>query len=185
MGLPGLILAFIVGLALGALGGFLFRHAQALRETRAGQSKADMILEAAKQQGRETELRSRDEALKIRSEAEAESSRRRAELGREEERMERRRAELEQRLDEVEQLHAQTLAELQRVSSMSKEEAKQLLLAEVEQEARADMVRIIRQIEEEARSEGERRARELIADAIQRVASDHVAEITVSVVPLP
>src|SRR3990172_10292055 len=74
MGLPGLILAFIVGLALGALGGFLFRHAQALRETRAGQSKADMILEAAKQQGRETELRSRDEALKIRSEAEAESS---------------------------------------------------------------------------------------------------------------
>ena len=206
MGLPGLILASILGLALGALGGFLFRHAQALRETRAGQSKADMILEAAKQQGRETELRSRDEALKIRSEAEAESSRRRAELGREEERMERRRAELEQRLDqvekrdqtlskrqstmdrranEVEQLHAQTLAELQRVSSMSKEEAKQLLLAEVEQEARADMVRIIRQIEEEARSEGERRARELIADAIQRVASDHVAEVTVSVVPLP
>ena len=92
---------------------------------------------------------------------------------------------MDRRANEVEQLHAQTLAELQRVSSMSKEEAKQLLLAEVEQEARADMVRIIRQIEEEARSEGERRARELIADAIQRVASDHVAEVTVSVVPLP
>jgi ribonuclease Y len=206
MGLQWLILALIAGLALGALGGFLFRHNQAAREARAAQSKADMILEAARQQGRETELRARDEALKIRAEAEAESSRRRAELGREEERMERRRAELEGRLDqvekrdqtlnkrqssidrranEVEQLHAQTLAELQRVSSMSTEEAKQLLLAEVEQEARSDMVRIIRQIEEEARSEGERRARELIADAIQRVASDHVAEVTVSVVPLP
>src|SRR3989337_2121269 len=178
MGLPGLILAFIVGLALGALGGFLFRHAQALRETRAGQSKADMILEAAKQQGRETELRSRDEALKIRSEAEAESSKRDQTLS-------KRQSTMDRRANEVEQLHAQTLAELQRVSSMSKEEAKQLLLAEVEQEARADMVRIIRQIEEEARSEGERRARELIADAIQRVASDHVAEVTVSVVPLP
>src|SRR3972149_3755917 len=166
MGLPGLILAFIVGLALGALGGFLFRHAQALRETRAGQSKADMILEAAKQQGRETEQRldqveKRDQTLS------------------------KRQGTMDRRANEVEQLHAQTLAELQRVSSMSKEEAKQLLLAEVEQEARADMVRIIRQIEEEARSEGERRARELIADAIQRVASDHVAEVTVSVVPLP
>jgi ribonuclease Y len=206
MQLPLLILAAIIGLALGALGGYLFRHSQVAREIRSGQSKAEMVLEAAKQQGRETELRARDEALKIRSEAEAESSRRRAELGREEERMERRRAELDQRLDqvekrdqtlnkrqssmdrranEVEQLHAQTLAELQRVSGMSKDEAKQLLLAEVEQETRADMVRIIRQIEEEARSEGERRARELIADAIQRVASDHVAEVTVSVVPLP
>jgi ribonuclease Y len=120
--------------------------------------------------------------------------------------MERRRAELEQRLEQVERrdqalnkrqstmdrraneietLHAQTLAELQRVSGLSKDDAKQLLLAEVEQEARSDMVRIIRQIEEEARSEGERRARELIADAIQRVASEHVAEVTVSVVPLP
>src|SRR3989304_2483600 len=160
MGLPGLILASILGLALGALGVFLSRHAQAPRETRPGQSKADMILEAAKQQGRETELRSRDEALKIRSEAEAESSRRRAELGREEERMERRRAELEQRLDqvekrdqtlskrqgtmdrranEVEQLHAQTLAELQRVSSMSKAEAKQLLPGGGGQEGGAGM----------------------------------------------
>jgi len=70
------------------------------------------------------------------------------------------------------------------VSGMTQEEAKGLLLAEVERDARGDMVRIIRQIEEEAQTEGERRARELIADAIQRVASDHVAEVTVSVVPL-
>jgi ribonuclease Y len=206
MGPQWVILAAIIGLALGALAGFLFRHSQALRETRAGESKAEIVLEAARQQARETELRARDEAIKIRSEAESESARRRAELGREEERTERRRAELEQRLDglekrdqnlnkrqstidrranEIEQLHAQTLAELQRVSGLTKDDAKQLLLAEVEQESRADMVRIIRQIEEEARGEGERRARELIADAIQRVASDHVAEVTVSVVPLP
>src|SRR3989337_3023209 len=174
MGLPGLILASILGLALGALGGFLFRHAQALRETRAGQSKADMILEAAKQHGRETELRSR-----------AEPEQRLDQVEKRDQTLSKRQSTMDRRANEVEQLHAQTLAELQRVSSMSKEEAKQLLLAEVEQEARADMVRIIRQIEEEARSEGERRARELIADAIQRVASDHVAEVTVSVVPLP
>jgi len=74
---------------------------------------------------------------------------------------------------------------LERVSSMTQEEAKAQLLDEVEQEARGDMVRIIRQIEEEAQVEGERKARELIADAIQRVASEHVAAVTVSLVPLP
>ncbi len=53
-----------------------------------------------------------------------------------------------------------------------------MLLTETEKESRADMARIIRQIESEAREEGNRRARELIADAIQRVASEKVAEVT-------
>jgi ribonuclease Y len=59
------------------------------------------------------------------------------------------------------------------------------LLAETEKESRGDMARIIRQIEAEARQEGDKRAREIIADAIQRVASDHVAEVSTSVVVLP
>jgi ribonuclease Y len=68
---------------------------------------------------------------------------------------------------------------------MTQDEAKKELFVAVEKEARADMARIIRQIEAEAREEGEKRARKLIADAIQRVASEHVAEVTSSVVPLP
>ena len=68
---------------------------------------------------------------------------------------------------------------------MTTEDAKNQLLSAVEKEARGDMARIIRRIEEEAQEEGDRRARELIADAIQRVASDHVAEVSVSVVALP
>jgi len=68
---------------------------------------------------------------------------------------------------------------------MTRDEARQELLEQTEKEARNDMARIIRQIEAEARSEGEKRARELIADAIQRVASDHVAEVSTSVVSLP
>lgn len=206
MELPWIIVAIIAAVAAGAVIGFVLRHLQVTREIRAGQAKAEAILEAARGQAKELELRARDEALRIRTEAETEASRRRAELGREEERLERRRVELEQRLEqlekrdqalnkrqsaidrranEIEQLHGQVLAELQRVSAMTQEEAKAVLLAEVEREARGDMVRIIRQIEEEAQMEGERRARELIADAIQRVASEHVAEVTVSVVPLP
>jgi ribonuclease Y len=68
---------------------------------------------------------------------------------------------------------------------MTRDEARGTLLEEVERDSRKDMARTIRQIEEEARNEGERRARNIVALAIQRVASEHVAETTVSVVPLP
>jgi ribonuclease Y len=68
---------------------------------------------------------------------------------------------------------------------MTVDEARSVLLAEVEKDTRADMARIIRQVEAEAREEGDRRARELIATAIQRVASEHVSEVTTSLVPLP
>jgi ribonuclease Y len=97
----------------------------------------------------------------------------------------KRQSSIDKRANELEKRHAETLVELERVSSMTQEEAKVQLLEEVEQEARADMVRIIRQIEEEAHVEGEKKARELIADAIQRVASEHVSEVTVSTVSLP
>ncbi len=195
-----------MALAAGAILGYFVRHLQVEREAKSRQADADRILEEAQARARETELKARDEALRLRDEGEGELSRRRAELSREEERLQRRRSEVDRRLEglekrdqvlnkrqsaldhrqnEIDELHGQTLAELQRVSGMTEEEAKGLLLAAVEKEARADMARIIRQIEETAQEEGERRARELIADAIQRVASDHVAEVSVSVVPLP
>ena len=68
---------------------------------------------------------------------------------------------------------------------MTREEAKQQLLQAVETDARQDMARIIREIEDEAKETAEDKARELVSLAIQRVASDHVADVTVSVVPLP
>jgi ribonuclease Y len=77
------------------------------------------------------------------------------------------------------------MEELQKIAQMTSEEARALLLVEAEKEARADMARIIRQIEAEARAEGEKRARELIAESIQRVASDHVVSVTTSVITLP
>lgn len=199
------ILGIVIALAAGALIGYFVRQAQVDRDNKARQAEADRIIGKAESKAREIELKARDEALRLRDEAEAEASRRRAEIGREEERQSRRRAELDRRVEQVEKrdqtlskrqsaidkranelddLHAEHVKELQRVSGMSLEEAKGVLLAEVERESRADMVRVIRQIEEEAQAEGDRRARELIADAIQRVASEHVAEVTVSVVPL-
>jgi ribonuclease Y len=170
------------------------------------QNKADAVLLQANEKAREIELEAKDRALKALQEAEAEINRRRMEINREEDRLQKRRAELDQRferleqreqavnkrqsavdkrLNEVEKMYEQHMAELQRIAQMTVEEARAVLLQEAEKEARADMARIIRQIEAEARAEGEKRARELIAESIQRVASDHVVSVTTSVISLP
>jgi len=201
-----LIISVIVALTAGALIGYFMRQLQLERNLRSRQAEASHIVEAAQAQAKEIELQSRDQALRIRDEAEEELKRRRAELSREEERIQQRRADIDRRFDQLEKRdqvlskrqsaldkrsneldkqHEEIVYELERVSSMTQDEAKAQLLQEVEKEARADMLRVIRQIEEEAQLEGEKRARTLVADAIQRVASDHVAEVTVSVVPLP
>jgi ribonuclease Y len=198
----GLVFTTAVGIAIG----FAIRQYQLDRDKKNRQSEIERLLENANSKAREIELKARDGAIKSRDEAEAEISRRRGELSREEERLQNRRSELDRRVEglekreqtlskrqsaldkkanEIEKQRTHIITELERVSSMTQDEAKNQLLEEVEHDARADMLRIIRQIEEDAQLEGERRARELIADAIQRVASDHVSEITVSVVPLP
>src|SRR5690606_27392824 len=82
-------------------------------------------------------------------------------------------------------LYSERFAELQRVSAMTSDEARAVLLEEVEKESRGDMARIIRQYEIEAAETGQEKARELIADAIQRVASDKAPEVTTSLVTLP
>lgn len=201
-----MIVGVVIALVVGAAAGFFVRQYQLNRTIEGKKSEAERIIEEAKAEAREVELRARDEALRIRDASEAEASRRREELSREDDRLQRRRAELDDRVErlekreqalskrqssldkranEVDEMHGQVVQELERVSQMTRDQAKEHLLSEVEREARADMLRIIRQIEEEAEAEGERRARELVADAIQRVASDHVSEVTVSVVPLP
>jgi ribonuclease Y len=176
------------------------------RNRKEQQDKADSIVLAANEKARESELEAKDKALKILQEAENENNRRRAEVSREEDRLQKRRAELDHRVErqeqreqvinkrqssldkranEVEKMYEQQMEELQKIAQMTVEEARQLLLVEAEKEARTDMARIIRQIEAEARAEGEKRARELIAESIQRVASDHVVSVTTSVISLP
>ena len=170
------------------------------------ESKASTIVLTANEKAREIELEARDTALKAIQEADAEVNRRRAEVTREEDRSQKRRTELDNRIErmeqreqtlnkrqsaldkrtnEVEKMAEQHLEELQRIGQMSMDDARGVLLQEAEKEARGDMARIIRNIEAEARSEGEKRARELIADSIQRVASDHVTSVTTSIVTLP
>jgi ribonuclease Y len=97
----------------------------------------------------------------------------------------KRQSKLDKRANQLEKLESERTEELQRVANMTTDEAKQHLLAAVEDESRQDMARIMREIEDGAKETAEEKARELIALAIQRVASEHVADVTVSVVPLP
>lgn len=167
---------------------------------------AEEALQEAKEKARVTELEARDAALRIKQEAEGEISRRRMELSKEEDRLQNRRVDLDQRFErleqreininkrqsaidkranEIEKIYNDEIEKLQKISEMTKEEARQTLLAEVEKETRGDMARIIRQIETEARTEGEKKARQLVTEAIQRVASDQVAQVTTATVTLP
>jgi len=204
---PIVLIAITLGIfALGGVIGYLIKQNQVKSKLKAQNLKADHILTEAREKAREIELEAKDTALKITQKAEEELSRRRLELNKEDDRLQKRREELDLRVEkyeerelrlnkrqssidkranEVEKMYEEVMEELQRVAQMTRDEAREVVLAETEKEARADMARIIRQIESEAREKGNIRARELIADAIQRVASEKVAEVTTSVVNLP
>lgn len=200
------IIIALVAAALGFLVGYSLKN-RAIRG-RISQLEEEALekLATAQAKAKDFELEAREKALKILREAEAETKQRSQELARQESRLQQRRESLDHRLDAVEarerkleeksraldrrqqeldhawQAH---LAELERIAGLSREEAKELLLQRVAEDAREDALRIIRQIEQEAREEGERRAREIVVTAIQRVATDEVAETTVSTVELP
>ena len=200
------LLFALIGLAVGVAVGYTAHKRQILRIQKEKGDQAEKIIIDARENAQEVVLQAKDNALQIRQTAEAEVTRRRNELNREEDRLQRRREELDNRTDrlekreqvlnkrqsaldkranEVDKIYEQEMQELTRISQMTQEDARSMLLAEVEKGSRNDMARIIRQVETEAREEGDRRARSLIATAIQRVASEHVSEITTSTVSIP
>jgi ribonuclease Y len=106
--------------------------------------------------------------------------------------LERRERQIVQRERQVERLHREAedlkhtqITELERIATLSEEEARSLILQRVEGQTREDAAKLTRQIEAEAKEEADKRARKIIGMAIQRLASDYVAEVTVSTVPLP
>lgn len=186
------------------------RRAIAEAKIKSAEEYARQIVENARKESvarqREAIVEAKDEAFRLKREAEKEIREQRAEIQRLErrlvqreenqerraeilERRERQLAEEEQRLaalrEEIGQLKQAQQAELQRIAGLTAEEARAQVFAAAEAGARNDVAQLIKRIEAEARAEGERRAREVLALAIQRCASEHTAEVTVSVVPLP
>jgi len=184
------------------------RKEQQAREQdgQAAQIAAARIVSEAETRQKELVLEAKEEAIRLRTQVEAEQRERNSELQRQErrivqkeenldrkaeafERRERQLATREQEAEEarlkVEELRAQRLLEIERVAQLTSGEARDLLMAEVEREVRDDAVRRLTQIEAEYKEIAGRRAREILATAIQRVTTDVTAETTVSVVPIP
>jgi ribonucrease Y len=155
---------------------------------------------------REAELAAREQALKLRAEIDSELSDRRESVLKIEERVLAKEEEIERKLvelsrrdqgladrethlrqlqDDLKQAKLAEQAELERIAGMSLQEAKAHLLERGEEVVRHDLARRVRMLEEEARAESKRRARNLVADALQRVAASHAAETTVTVIELP
>lgn len=195
------VLAACAGIAI-----FISATLSAQRARARAAAEAERLTLAAQNREKELLLHTKDEALKARQTAEAEHRERRRELNEVErrlqkkeeavdrraeqlERKERSNATKEQQLDEarasLDALKQQQVDELQRVAGLNVQAAQELLLKRVEDEMRDLVSRRVREIELEAREEGERRARSIIATAIQRYAADQVVETAVSVVPIP
>jgi len=199
----------VVGLVVGLVGlvvGYWIKEYTSRTRMRKMQEDAEAKLAEAKTRLQEAEIQAKTAALHIRDEAEKELKERRSDLARQERRLQQRRSSLDRRMDslekrsrrldsrqrrleekhqELDDLRQKELQELENISQMSLQEAQGVLLDRVAAEARQDMARVVREIEAEAKEEGERKAQEIITLAIQRIASDQVAETTVSTVPLP
>ena len=203
-------LFIVVALAAGVAAGYLVRRYLVDTRLAGAQGEAQRVLRDAQREAettiKEARLEAKEELHKIRSEVDADLRERRLELKTSEERvaqreeqLERRAAELERRDQQVfereeqtaalaEQLnaaHAEQSAVLERISGLTGAQAKEMLLQQTEDDARHDMAKLVRAVEEEAKHEADRRARNILSLSIQRTAANHVAETTVSVVPLP
>ena len=201
-----LLLGLLIGLGIGAGVAYYVMNTRLKTVQHDVDTEHIRLLEETQIKVKQIELAARDEAIKVRDAAEAESTKRRAEWQREDERLSRKREDLDQKLERVDQRdrksnqrqgqldklatdlekkNSQIVTELERVAGLSLAEAKKELLQMVEADARADMAKTIRQVEAETREIADERAREIITTAVQRVATDQAAEVSVTVVPLP
>ncbi|MEZ4675687.1 MAG: Rnase Y domain-containing protein [Caldilineaceae bacterium] len=170
------------------------------------EEQAARILRDAETEVKQLRLVYKEEEVQKRNELEAEQAKRRKELERIEERLQNRLDSAERRLEQIESrerklnqreskldqraaklttMEEERLAELQRIAQMTQDEARQTLLTTVEQSTRLEMARTIREVEAEVMEEADRRARSIITLAIERLASEHISEYTVSSVDLP
>ncbi|MBM4464629.1 MAG: ribonuclease Y [Chloroflexi bacterium] len=205
-GLSLTVAVVVITFSFGLILGYLLNRYLSRARAESAEAEARRLLDEAQTKSKELVLAAKDEALKFRDQAEAEAKKKRLELQKEEERLQRQReatdrkmesidkreqqlnkrqSKLDRTWNELDRQYQKIIQELERVSNLTREEAKELLLQNIEEEARQDMARVIREVEAQAKEEAERRAREIITLAIQRFASDQVAEKTVSMVPLP
>jgi ribonucrease Y len=166
----------------------------------------DEALKTAETKKREALLEAKEESLKTKNELEKETKERRAEVQRyekrvlskeetldrkiealekKESRLSAKEAELDKIKAEAEELHARQLQELEKISGLTSEQAKEYLLKTVEDEVKHETAMLVKELESKAKEEADKKAKDYVVTAIQKCAADHVAETTISVVQLP
>lgn len=200
------VICIIIGIVLG----FFMRKSISESKIGSAETEAKRIIDEAKKEAetkkKEYLVEAKDEAHKIRNEYERENKERRTELQRSEKRLikkeemldsksmlvEKKEEMLQKKLKEIETkqsklaaIHDRQIQELERISGLSTEEAKNLLISNIKKDAEQEAAIAVKDIEREAKETAERKAREIITYAIQKCSADHVAETTVSVVDLP
>ena len=205
-----IIASFIIAAILGfGIGYFVRKNIAEGKINNAEQRAKDILVEAEKEAEttkKEILLEAKEEVHKLRSEFERESRERRNEIQRLERRLVQKEEALDRKSDNLEKkddllnkkikeaddkdaqisnLYQKQIQELERISSLTSEEAKEILLNDIKKEIKYEAAMMIKDIEQKAKEEGEKKAKEIISYAIQKCAADHVAETTVSVVALP
>jgi len=205
-----IVVAAAVGIGIGFGSGFGYRKKFAEREIGSAEQEATRLINEAIRSGesrkKEMLLEAKDEIHKSRTEYEKEVKERRAELSKQERRLQQKEENLDKKTDaferkeedlanrmaevaeikqEAEAVRRQHIATLEKLSGLTQEQAKKYLLDMVEADIRHETALKIKEIEQQMKDEADEKAREVLSLAIQRCAADHVAEATVSVVPLP
>lgn len=204
------VVTVLIALAIGLLVGYILRKNLAEKTIGSAEQKAKNLLLDAENRcetiKKEITLEAKEEAHRVRKEAEQEVRERRSEIQKAERRLVQKEETIDRKLENIEKkeesitgkeqglIHKQKelqasidrqLEILEKISGYTVEEAKALLLSNVEKEIRYEASVMIKEVESKAREEADKKAKEIITGAIQRCAADHVAESTVSVVPLP
>jgi ribonuclease Y len=209
LGLPEILaifFSFVIGVIFGGMAAFLSRGMMANRQIRIAQRKAAKIVAEARTEAKEALDETKREVDKVKSVTDAEYRERRAETQRQENRLSQKEATLEHKLEDVSQrernlvnkekesesiraslaeVKENQLKQLELISSMSSEEAKQMLLEKIEMEMQEEAGRRLREWETKIKGEADEKARDILSQVIQRSASEVVSETTASVVPLP
>jgi len=204
------IISLLVGGGIGAAAYSMYRKATAEKSVDSAEATAKRIIADAEREREEKKrqglLELKDEAISLRKEFEEETKERRGELSVIEKRLiqkeehldnreitldtkekenERIKVEITAQKTRVDSMYQQQIQALEKVAGLSREEAKQTLLASIEREVKTDAANMIRNVESQAKQVADKRAKEIVAGALQRSAMDNVAEMTTSTVTLP
>lgn len=166
----------------------------------------DEAVKAAETKKREAMLEAKEESIKVKNDLDKEVKERRAEIQRSERRVVQKEENLDKKLESIERreagfaakeeeinkqkaqiakLNEERLQELERISGLTSEQAKEYLLKTVEEDVKLDTAKLIKEMENKAKEEADKKAKDYVVTAIQKCAADHVAETTISVVQLP